>query len=732
MTRRKKILFVLLLLIVLLLFFLPSIIKSYIINNSKELTGRQLQIGKLKYNYFTSTVKIYDFKLLEQNEKDVFTSFDTLLINLEPYKLISNTKALEQFYLKGLMVKTIMKDSTFNFDDLIAYHSTPEDSLNTEAEETFKYMLSNLELKDANFFFVNKDIDHVTHIEDFSFFIPFIGWDQKEKSNADVKFNFKNGGHLESKLNIDPVLGDFDSEITISKLDLEHFYEYVAEYAEISDFKGILNSKIEIEGNTNDAIKSIVSGHVDVNDFSMTDNQGKEFLKAVRVDCNLKNIDYYNSSYSLDSLRVKQPYIYFEMDSITNNFFKIFKIDQTAETNSQPLQEKEMDSTAAMASDTTLYYAINNIKIEEGVMDYSDNITGERFDYHLNNISLNSDGFASDTDWVTMYSDMLLNNRGTLNAKLGFNPNDYNNLNLDLTIENFLLSDINIYANYYTGHNILLGDFYYYSKSIITNGDILSENKLLVKNVSVENSKSGFYTLPLKFALFLLKDKNGDVNLDIPVRGNTNDPEVDIGKLIWTTIKNKITGAASNPINSLATLVDVDPKDYQELVFKYTDTIPNEEHYNKLDKLLELEEKKEGLKINLEHFVDPELQFEAIGLNLLGLQFNEETQKDYLKDEDAFLTYLREKTQKESVEIDEAIRLLVASETIKSKAISYNEKLINNTLKYLKTKKSETNISVTKSNLQEPDNIGSNSKFKIKFNLLEQERQETEIELNKN
>ena len=168
------------------------------------------------------------------------------------------------------------------------------------------------------------------------------------------------------------------------------------------------------------------------------------------------------------------------------------------------------------------------------------------------------------------------------------------------------------------------------------------------------------------------------------------------------------------------------------MVFKYTDTIPNEEHYNKLDKLLELEEKKEGLKINLEHFVDPELQFEAIGLNLLGLQFNEETQKDYLKDEDAFLTYLREKTQKESVEIDEAIRLLVASETIKSKAISYNEKLINNTLKYLKTKKSETNISVTKSNLQEPDNIGSNSKFKIKFNLLEQERQETEIELNKN
>ena len=58
-------------------------------------------------------------------------------------------------------------------------------------------------------------------------------------------------------------------------------------------------------------------------------------------------------------------------------------------------------------------------------MDYSDNLTGQRFDYHLSNIKVDSDGFVSDADWVNMYSDMVLNNRGILNAKLGFNPQDY-------------------------------------------------------------------------------------------------------------------------------------------------------------------------------------------------------------------------------------------------------------------------------------------------------------------
>ena len=59
----------------------------------------------------------------------------------------------------------------------------------------------------------------------------------------------------------------------------------------------------------------------------MTDQNDKEFLKANRIDCNLKNIDYSNSSYIIDSLTIIEPYTYFEMDSITNNFFKIFKLE---------------------------------------------------------------------------------------------------------------------------------------------------------------------------------------------------------------------------------------------------------------------------------------------------------------------------------------------------------------------------------------------------------------------
>jgi hypothetical protein len=449
-----------------------------------------------------------------------------------------------------------------------------------------------------------------------------------------------------------------------------------------------------------------VSGHADVHDFVMTDTNNKKFLGATRVDCSLKNIDYYNSSYVIDSLKFYQPYAYFEMDSVSNNMFRIFKFYPETE-------ETDVDSTSSM------YYAINNLSVNKGVLDYSDNLTGKRFDYHLSDIKADSKDIVSDAEWVNIYSDMLLNNRGTLNAKLGFNPLDYTNLNLDLTIENFLLSDINVYSNYYTGHNILKGDFYYYSQSKITNGTIESENKLLVKNVSVSNNKSGLYSLPLKFALFLLKDKNGDVNLEIPVRGDLNDPKVSVGKIVWKTFKNLIVKIVASPIKLLAGLVDGDPKEFVEIRFTYTDTIPSEKQFRKLDKLLEMESKKDGLKIELTHFVDPELQREAIAYSEIGKQYFIDTEKDYLKNEKDFELYMRTKAGNDSISIKEAMYQLIKPQTADSLANIFNKSLIKNTKDYLIKLKDTTNITVLKSELKEPDNMGSFSLFKIKYDMLE-------------
>ncbi len=927
--KSHKIIAVLLGVIIIILLFLPSIVKRYTIKHSKELIGRQIQLKSLKYNYFTSTAKIYDFVMFEENEQDKFVSFDTLIVNVEPLKLLLNKIEIEQLYIKGLMVKTVMKDSTFNFNDLISFYSTPVDTLETD-KEPLKYSLSNFELKDANFYFNNKNVNRETHIQNFSFLVPYLGWNQEKKSNAAIKFNFANGGHLETALNINPVNSEFDANITIKNLNLESFYEYTLDYININSLSGQLSSNIDIIGNTNEAINSIVSGRVEVTNFSMTDTNDKIFLSAKSLKSQLKKIDYANSSYIIDSLSINQSYTFFQIDSVSNNFNEIFnlttnsdtienkrqsidtisndsdkkdelfyainrfkinnsvvdftenlsitptkyqlndieiksdsilsdakwieiysnltlnnqgklnskfgynqfngdfntdlnisdlnlntfykyileyakinsldgklntqvnivgntneaeksivkgeveivdfsitdsedkkvlaanniqtvlkKIDyskNTYEFNSVTINEPYVffqldsitnnfyeilklneDTESTSTEEGEIYYAINHLKVNQGVLDYTDNLTGNPFNYHLSEVKINSNTIKSNSDWVKIHSDMLLNNRGTLNAELGFNPISLNDMDLDIVVENFLLSDLNIYTKHYTGHNIIEGDMYYYSNSKIIEGDIISENRLLVKNANLNTTKEGLYKLPLKFALFLLKDKNGDVNLEIPVRGDVNDPQVSVGKIVWNTFKNLIIKTVASPVNSLAGLVGGDPKELEAIKFSYLDSIPTEKQYKQLDKILELEQKKEGLKIEMNYFVDREFQKQAIAKQEMGIQYYIDTKKDYLKDKKDFEKYLQNKAQNDSISANKAAVIIIGDDQLNNLVLKQNNNLISKISEYIKTTQASSTIQINVIDPKDIKNKGLEPILKIEYGLNEEEMEEQDI-----
>jgi hypothetical protein len=722
MSKKNKILTGFALSILLVLFFLPTLVKNYIVSHGKELTGRKIAIGQFKYNYFSSTAKIYDFKMYESNDVDAFSTLDTLIVNLEPLQFLNNTFEIEQLYMRGLMTKIIMKDSNFNFDDLVAFYAQPKDSLNTEAEasESYKFSISNIELKKSNFYLDDKNVDKETHIKDFSFAIPHIGWDQKEKSNADLKFNFENGGYFQSNLNINPISGEFDALVTIKELSLTPFYEYVSEYAAINDFKGGLNAQIKVNGNTNEAIKSLLSGTIDVNDFKMTDTNNKTFLSAKKLSTEIKLIDYFNKNYELTSLSLENSYTFFQLDSISNNFSQIFKLDDPNEENATTIPENKTDTILSKTSQT-INYAINKLSLNNGVLDYTDNLTGQPFNYNLSTIKIESDSINSNSEWLDIFATMLLNERGTLKSEIGIDPNNFLNSTIDIVVQNFLLQDLNIYTDYYMGHRILKGDMYYFSKSKLTDGQIASENKLIVKNASLENSRGGLYDLPLKFAFFLLTDKNGDVELDIPVKGDLKDPSTELGPIIWKTFKNVIGKTVAAPINFLVGLVGGDPKELEELNFTYTDSILTPKHQRQLLKLIDLERKKDSLQITMTYFVDSTLLREAIARENIGMQFNKDTGKEYLKNEKDFNAYVFKKVGNDSLEITRAIRVLTENEPIDSIASQRKEVILKKVNSYLQGNYPITTIKIKQGNSDAPENSGAYPKFLITYGLLGEE-----------
>lgn len=97
--------------------------------------------------------------------------------------------------------------------------------------------LYNTELNKAHVKLENRNLKDTINLNDVSFTIPFVGWDQEEKSEAGLRFNLAKEGFLEAEININPVSGEYDGSLMLYHLYLESLQKYIASYADIGLFK---------------------------------------------------------------------------------------------------------------------------------------------------------------------------------------------------------------------------------------------------------------------------------------------------------------------------------------------------------------------------------------------------------------------------------------------------------------------------------------------------------------
>jgi hypothetical protein len=82
--------------------------------------------------------------------------------------------------------------------------------------------------------------------------------------------------------------------------------------------------------------------------------------------------------------------------------------------------------------------------------------------------------------------------------------------------------------------------------------NVISVDQLTLgqKNASPDATK-----LPVKLGVALLKDREGRIALDVPVKGRLDDPKFDVVPVIWQVVMNLLVKAAASPFSLLGALV---------------------------------------------------------------------------------------------------------------------------------------------------------------------------------
>jgi hypothetical protein len=128
-------------------------------------------------------------------------------------------------------------------------------------------------------------------------------------------------------------------------------------------------------------------------------------------------------------------------------------------------------------------------------------------------------------------------------------------IELDVTakMRDLDLAPLSPYAVRYAGHGIERGkmsmDVNY---KVAPDGQLTATNKLVLNQLQFGDEVAGApASLPVKLAVALLADRNGVIDVDLPLSGSLNDPQFSVGPLIWKAVVNLIVKAVTAPFSLL-------------------------------------------------------------------------------------------------------------------------------------------------------------------------------------
>ncbi|MEW6220511.1 MAG: DUF748 domain-containing protein [Thermodesulfobacteriota bacterium] len=117
--------------------------------------------------------------------------------------------------------------------------------------------------------------------------------------------------------------------------------------------------------------------------------------------------------------------------------------------------------------------------------------------------------------------------------------------------------------------------------------------------------------LPLQLAVALLKNRKGEITLNIPVQGRTDDPEFNLGQVIATALFNLIAKAVTAPFALLAALIP-EGKEVSFVGFQPGLAQVRPEGLEKAVLLAQAIRDRPGLKVELAGLADPVVDAQAL------------------------------------------------------------------------------------------------------------------------
>lgn len=386
-----------------------------------------------------------------------------------------------------------------------------------------------------------------------------------------------------------------NATLKTSNIDLRAARAWIKPYARIELLSAFLDSDLKADFKLQDQLSLNASGSLNLKQLHVRDPaQNRDLLKwqALRLEQLSLQQASTGTALRIDRVRAQQPYAR-------------LIINENLETNISQILVPQPDSPATSSSETGNFtFAIGEILVENGSANFADYSLQPHFATAIQKLNGRIGTLASNSKKATPVDITgAVDNHAPVTIRGSLTPFDpLQQLDITTEFKRVELTALTPYSGKFAGYRIQKGRLNMELHYQINQGQLDASNTVLLEQLQLGEkvSSADAVDLPIRLAVAMLKDTKGNINIQLPVKGDLNSPQFSVMPIVWQTLRNLLARAVTSPFKMLAGIGKAGDKDLGHIPFAAGSAQLGSEAASALNSLAQALQERPMLKLNIE------------------------------------------------------------------------------------------------------------------------------------
>ncbi|GIZ51437.1 DUF748 domain-containing protein [Noviherbaspirillum aridicola] len=363
------------------------------------------------------------------------------------------------------------------------------------------------------------------------------------------------GGRLTAEGEITPEPLQADLGLTLKDVDLLPLQPYITQRVNLRMTRGSLSGsgRLQLATDKDRGLGGSFRGNLGIGTLATVDKASNtDFLRWKSLSMTGVDLRLQPLSVAVDQVAL-------------DDFFARVIIDPNGRINLQdvirPEPQAQASATKTQAAapapagaGKTPPITVRKLTLQGGRVRFTDNFIKPNYSATLGQFGGSVTGLSSDPG-----SSAAVDLRGEVNnapLSVGGRINPLRGdlfLDLKANVRGMELAPLSPYSGRYVGYAIEKGKLSFEVAYRVEQRQLTAENRLILDQLSFGEKvdSPGAADLPVRFAVALLADSNGVIDVNLPISGSFDDPQFSIGGLLMRVLGNVIVKAATQPFRLL-------------------------------------------------------------------------------------------------------------------------------------------------------------------------------------